>query len=228
MYGAPICVLVFVFSTFIHLPDLFPLSINEWTGSMWWISLLTLYQLQVNNYYSCSIVAESIPGCRHLAWDKRLDCELLFCIWSDVIHFIISCNNRHFQVLRGVKKFRWVSWTSCEKLNDSLEFVKSDQFPNQRQACFHISSATVSVWRPWVSLYIVTHTRLRPHPAPCRTSFIVYSEYSVAPTLSPCGLDQSAVIMLIWAVSHWEKKEGVKSLSVCVCACAHACVCDYM
>ncbi len=29
IYGTPICVLVFVFSTSIHSPDLFPLSINK-------------------------------------------------------------------------------------------------------------------------------------------------------------------------------------------------------
>ena len=114
--GASICVLVFVFSTFIHSPDLFPLSINKWTGSMWWISLLTLYQLQVNNYYSCFIVAGSIPGCRHLPRDRRLDWELLFCIWSDVIHFIISCNKAP-DILR---EFFRLSWTS------------GDQFPGIR------------------------------------------------------------------------------------------------
>lgn len=67
-----------------HLIYNAPPSINKWTGSMWWISLLTLYQLQVNNYYSGFIVGESIPGCCHLAKGKRLAWKLLFGIWSNV------------------------------------------------------------------------------------------------------------------------------------------------
>lgn len=56
-------------------------------------------------------------------------------------------------------------------------------------------------------------------------SYVIHCLFrsSVTPTLRPCGQDQTAVIMLIWAVSHQEKREGerererISLISVCVC-----------
>lgn len=195
---------------------------------MWWISLLTLYQLQVNNYYSCFIVTESIPGYCHLARDKRLGCELLFCIWSNVIHFMICCNNNNkCKVSGGVKDRADAFWDRRLFMGK----IKHPFFLDQMSLAINsrpvIKSMTMSILS-----HRKTHTTLRPHPAPPRASFIVYSEPSVAPTLSPCGPDQSVVIMPIWAVSHWEKREGVKSVCLCVCVWwyvvgLHLSECDY-
>lgn len=132
---------------------------------MWWISLLTLYQLQVNNYYSCFIVAESIPGYCHLARDKRLGCELLFCIWSNVIHFIIRCYNRTFEVSGGVTD--WIDAVEALHVKNQISFfLESDEPCNQQQG----------LWTMSILLRFETHTSSWPHPAPPHTSFIVYSE----------------------------------------------------
>lgn len=189
---------------------------------MWWISLLTLYQLLVNNYYSRSIVAESIPGCCHLAWGKRLAWELLFCIWSNVIHFIIQCNTRKTASLEWWNELT-MFWSSFLREIQYLFFwnwMNQMGFSTELQTCCEITAVrSVSVKYP-ITLWD-THTGL--HPAPLHMSVIVYSEYNVASTFSPCGLDQSVAIMLIWAVSHWEKKKKMGVKLVCV----HV-VCDYM
>lgn len=74
------------------------MSINTLTVFPWWIGLLTLCQLQVNNYYSCFVVMRSIPGYCHLAMYKRLGLRLLFCIWSNVTHLMIHGSNRKCDV----------------------------------------------------------------------------------------------------------------------------------
>ncbi len=107
------------------------------------------------------------------------------------------CETKHF------------SWNQISHVINSRPVFKSVQ-PSQ------------CLWS--ILLLYETHTSWRPHPAPPHASFIVYSESSVAPTLGPCGLDQSVVIMLIWAVSHWEKKK--RGLNLCVCV--HACMCLYV
>lgn len=85
---------------------------------------------------------------------------------------------------------------------------------NKLQIC---SEATFQPETVMVYYYVV-HMGLRAVPP--STSLAVYSEYSGALTLGPCGLDQSAVIMLICALSHWKKeKKRVKSFSLCVYVC---------
>lgn len=105
------------------------------------------------------------------------------------------CNRLNWLCLEG---------PSCEKLKLFFFWNWMNQIINSRPVLKSLQYGQC-LWS--ILLHCETHTSLRLHPAPPHTSFIVYSEYSVAPTLSPCGLDQSAVIMLIWAVSHWEKKK---------------------
>jgi len=177
---------------------------------MWWISLLTLYPLQVNNYYSCFIVAESIPGYCHLPTDKRLGFKLLFCFWSNVTHFMIHSYDRKCEVLWDAK----VCSVTVKNKNSNMKQLSGKQFGQ-------------SLYTTSAPFCVEIHACLRTHVVSCCTSLSVSSESSVTPTLRPCGLDQSVVIMLIWAVSHWEKKEGVKS---CVFVCVvglHLSECDY-
>ncbi len=111
----------------------------------------------------------------------------------------------------------------CKTKHSSWNWMNQMSLVINSRPAFQSVLHSQCLWSRSILLLCETHTRLWLHPAPPRTSFIVYSESSVAPTHSPCGLDQSVVIMLIWAVSHWEKKKGVKS--VCACVCVRACVC---
>lgn len=86
----------------------------------------------------------------------------------------------------GTEWIRWVFLLNCRHVAKSLQYGQC-------------------LWS--ILLRCETHTHTGLHPAPLHTSVIVYSEYNVASTFSPCGLDQSVAIMLIWAVSHWEKKK---------------------